>query len=549
MTRAFPKFGYNPVTGEWNDSLTGQFLWSNVNVSEAVPDVMTPSTWSLWWIFHYEANPFEFPGAYPFCGNICGRPYLNLSLLVSVYRAIGRDARKELQADLIGSAPADLYIPTIPFSKFAVFRVMLPGMLRAQAQARRDQKAIPGFVENMPEWCRTMRGAIAGCQAAGDLLVLWQNAIRPMILRSCQMLRSVTMSMGDQVASLHQELSSIVGEGDATALLSNPSGASEELESLGPLTGLARVKDGRMSRTEYLERYGHRGPHEMELSAPGADDMGFTEEQWKNVLATAGDVEGLLAGPRAEGRTTWQRFESGFGGKAKTIRRELDQVAAAAKNREAVRSGMTRAARLVRRFLLRAGELTGLGNDIFFISLDETAEVLAGRKSSTSRIVARRECHSKYASLPPYPAVIVGKFDPFQWAADPNRRSDLYDARQATAAASTSTLKGFAGAAGCVDGFVRRIDCPEDGAQIQPGEILVTVTTNVGWTPLFPRLAAIVTDVGAPLSHAAIVAREMGIPAVVGCGNATMLLQTGDRIRLDGEHGTVAILNRAGMNG
>ncbi len=91
MKRTFPKFGYNPVTGEWNDSLTGEFLWSSVNVSEAVPDVMTPSTWSLWWIFHYEESPFEFPGDFPFCGNICGRPYLNLSLLASVYRAVGED--------------------------------------------------------------------------------------------------------------------------------------------------------------------------------------------------------------------------------------------------------------------------------------------------------------------------------------------------------------------------------------------------------------------------------------------------------------------------
>ena len=104
------------------------------------------------------------------------------------------------------------------------------------------------------------------------------------------------------------------------------------------------------------------------------------------------------------------------------------------------------------------------------------------------------------------------------------------------------TIKGFAGAAGIVEGMVRRIDCMEDGDQIQPGEILVTTTTNVGWTPLFPRLAAIVTDVGAPLSHAAIVAREMGIPAVVGCGNATMLLKTGDRVRVDGVHGIVELM-------
>ena len=60
--------------------------------------------------------------------------------------------------------------------------------------------------------------------------------------------------------------------------------------------------------------------------------------------------------------------------------------------------------------------------------------------------------------------------------------------------------------------------------------------------PIFPRAAAVVTDVGAPLSHAAIVARELGIPAVVGCGNATMVISTGDRVRVDGSAGTVEVL-------
>ena len=65
---------------------------------------------------------------------------------------------------------------------------------------------------------------------------------------------------------------------------------------------------------------------------------------------------------------------------------------------------------------------------------------------------------------------------------------------------------------------------------------------DVGWTPLFPRAAAIVTDVEAPLSHAAIVARELGIPAVVGCNDATMRLKTGDHVRVNGGQGTVEIL-------
>ena len=93
-----------------------------------------------------------------------------------------------------------------------------------------------------------------------------------------------------------------------------------------------------------------------------------------------------------------------------------------------------------------------------------------------------------------------------------------------------------------VTGRVRVLTTRREGAELVAGEVLVTRVTNVGWTPLFDRCAAIVTDVGAPLSHAAIVAREMGIPAVVGCGNATMRLRTGDLVRVDGSAGTVTLL-------
>ena len=98
------------------------------------------------------------------------------------------------------------------------------------------------------------------------------------------------------------------------------------------------------------------------------------------------------------------------------------------------------------------------------------------------------------------------------------------------------------GSAGQVEGVVRRLDSPEEGDELQLGEVLVTSQTNIGWTLFFPRAAAIVTDIGAPLSHAAIVARELGIPAVVNCGDATVRLSTGDRVRVDGGQGEVEIL-------
>ena len=121
---------------------------------------------------------------------------------------------------------------------------------------------------------------------------------------------------------------------------------------------------------------------------------------------------------------------------------------------------------------------------------------------------------------------------------------DYYDPTLTTVSASDSeTLKGFAGATGRIEGIVRVLTNPEDGENFKQGEILVASTTNVGWTPLFPRAAAIITDIGAPLSHAAIVARELGIPAVVGCGNATTRLKTGDRVLVDGGQGVVHILD------
>ena len=543
MERTFPKFGYNPVTGEWNDSLLGDFLWSSVNVSEAVPDVMTPSTWSLWWIYHYETNPFEFPGDFPFCGNICGRPYLNLSLIASLYRAVGKDVRKELQGDMIGSAPAGLDIPFIPFSPLAVLWKALPGMLKAQWNTSRDNKIIPEFLAAMPGWCRTARITIQNCPDASSLLCLWKRTIKPNVVRACSLLRSVTMSLADPATKLRLDLTTLIGETDANASLSNLSGSSGDLASLGPLLGLAQEVNGKMSRDIYLERYGHRSPHEMELFAPGSDDdPAWFEKQLGQFTQSAVNVDALLAKQRAEYIAAWRRFEARFPAKVRSTRRQLEKVAAAAKNREAVRSEVTRITRLIRLFLLRVGELTGLGEGIFFLSLDELTDVLAGDRTSVTSIPARRETYQRYSALPPYPAIIIGRFDPFAWAADPNRRSDIFDSRQVKLEPVTAAITGFAGAAGIVEGIVRRLDQLEDSSQLQLGEILVTVTTNVGWTPLFPRLAAIVTDVGAPLSHAAIVAREMGIPAVVGCGNATMLLKTGDRVRVDGGRGVVEII-------
>jgi rifampicin phosphotransferase len=97
---------------------------------------------------------------------------------------------------------------------------------------------------------------------------------------------------------------------------------------------------------------------------------------------------------------------------------------------------------------------------------------------------------------------------------------------------SSDAITGFPGAPGTVEGRARVVLTPEEGEQLQSGEILVTTVTNIGWTPLFPRAVAVVTDVGVLLSHAAIVARELGIPAVVGRDDATQTARCRDHFTL-----------------
>lgn len=197
---------------------------------------------------------------------------------------------------------------------------------------------------------------------------------------------------------------------------------------------------------------------------------------------------------------------------------------------------------MFRAFVLRAGELTGHGADLFFLSFEEILAVLDGDETPLSSVPAHRAAYQRYRALPPYPTVIRGRFDPVAWAGDPDRRADLHDGTTEHRPMAAE-VSGFPGAAGVVEGNVRVVSTVEDGESLRPGEILVTTVTNIGWTPLFPRAAAVVTDIGAPLSHAAIVARELGIPAVVGCGNATTRLSTGDRVRVDGIQGTVTLLD------
>jgi len=139
------------------------------------------------------------------------------------------------------------------------------------------------------------------------------------------------------------------------------------------------------------------------------------------------------------------------------------------------------------------------------------------------------------------PEVVTEPFTITLWGITTDRLSDWLDAGSVKAE-DMSKLQGHPGSPGIVEGIARVVRSPADLGLLQEGEILVAPTTSPSWAPIFVKVKAVVTDVGGIMSHAAIVCREYGLPAVVGSGYATAAIKTGQRIKVDGHTGKVEIL-------
>ncbi|AOS64439.1 PEP/pyruvate-binding domain-containing protein [Actinoalloteichus hymeniacidonis] len=529
-----------------NDSLGVYRLWTNGNLGEAIPDVMTPCTWSLVQIFMADGMATSTLPGFRAYGNIGGRFYMDLSQAVTLAGALGIDRRRftELSGDVFGRLPSDLPIPPVPSSRAAILRRLIPVTARVLRRVFANQRRLAGFFEQAPRRCAALRSRIEAAEDNATLAALWRDHVEPFFHECNRMLEAATRLGGTRLVHTRGVLGKTLSAADRDILLTGFQTAADPLASLGPLLGLEQLANGALDRAEFAVRFGHRSAHEFEVSRPyPAEDPQWIDEQLAGLADSARDVTAMIEERQRARDEAWERFARRSPNRVDSMRRRLAKWAEVIRYRESARSEVIRAFALIRSFVLRAGAVTGHGDDLFFLTIQEILGLLeAGTgPAALTAVPARRRTYERYSSLPPYPALILGPFDPVRWASDPERRTDLFDARgRVTEAAATVT--GFPGSAGTVEGIVRVIAAPADGAALQAGEILVTTVTNIGWTPLFPKAAAIVTDVGAPLSHASIVARELGIPSVVGCGNAMMRLHDGDRVRVDGARGTVEVL-------
>src|SRR5213083_1730169 len=286
--------------------------------------------------------------------------------------------------------------------------------------------------------------------------------------------------------------------------------------------------------TAFLERYGHRAIAEIDLGVKRwSEDPAHLLGAIANYLrlgdeATAPDVQFARGAREAEAmiKTLASRVH---GPRRAILGFLLGRVRLLAGLRDQPKFQIMRVFALGHALVAPVGaELAERGlldaaDDAFFLTLPELRRAIAG-EDLRGTVVDRRALYRREQGRRHVPRVLL---------------SDGTDAETELPAATDGGIRGTPASPGIARGVARVIRSPV-GARLEPGEVLVAPSTDPGWTPLFLTAGALVMEMGGMMSHGAVVAREYGIPAVVGVPDATGRIATGEHVTVDGSAGTVA---------
>jgi phosphohistidine swiveling domain-containing protein len=572
-----------PEPKPWED----RQVWTNLNLGEVAPDVMTPMTYSVV-VRMFEplfVPVFRLFGAdvreNPPGGLVAGRLYFNINTGLATARPFVGPSKLVGLNDLFGGEQnrsfelgefdiCDEDLPDLGFS-WPKYILSWPGLVRGlfthrpsrneafkvNFHARNDKLALfdngAATVEELTHMVtRTLYESLKDVQS----LYMWPGAVAAGVFgKACQRwlgdeehalrhrLFAAQGGIADTEAGLDLwRLATLAHEDERTeTALSSDSG----WEAIRP--GLASTDPGRRfidAWDQFMATHGQHSHSELELFSP----------RWAE---TPDYILGLLRGylrsmDRANPLERQRRLAQEREQLTEQCRRKLKNPAKRwifnwslrrtqqlACDRENWKNEVVRLFAGFRRIFLELGErLRQQGifrdrEDIFFLENVEVEPVVQGRADFDvkGRIAQRRaEYEWNLAQTPP--PVVVGRHDPQKHVAP---RID----------ANIKVFKGIAVSHGVVTGKARVIVQPHDGQHVEPGEILVAPITNPAWTPYLLPAAGVVIDMGGVLSHSAIIAREYGLPAVVNVGPASRIIQTGQTIRVDGDRGTVTILDQS----
>jgi pyruvate,water dikinase len=255
--------------------------------------------------------------------------------------------------------------------------------------------------------------------------------------------------------------------------------------------------------------------------------------------ATAGDQHAAVVDARRAAEEAAFRALASSPRRLRAFRKLLADTQHLASLREEQVPVLTISWPVMRRAVLRIGESLVAGgviadpDDVFFLTHDEVLSALKGTGSSATVNVAQRRARREEQGE------LIAPLNVGRMTGMIKRLWEMMPRLVGAVPSDRALVSGTPASPGRATGLVRVVRGAQDFDQLQPGEILVAPLTAPAWTPLFTRAAAVVTDVGSLASHASIIAREYGIPAVVGCGDATARLRTGMRVTVDGSTGNV----------
>jgi phosphoenolpyruvate synthase/pyruvate phosphate dikinase len=319
-------------------------------------------------------------------------------------------------------------------------------------------------------------------------------------------------------------------------------GQVEDDRFLDQLPALAGGRAARDAITAFLDQYGMRGAGEIDITRPR-----WSERPSTLVPLILGNIRNFEPGEgerRLEtGRRNAEQEEQELltrvralpdgEQKAEETKRMIDRIRTFAGYREYPKYGMISRYFIYKQALLREAErlvrahVLHERDDIFYLRFDELQQAVRANRVDDGLILQRKDAYRSYAALTP-PRVLTSD-------------GEVVAGRYRGADVPAGALTGLAVSAGTVEGRARVIlDLAE--ADLEAGDILVTAYTDPSWTPAFVAIRGLVTEVGGLMTHGAVIAREYGLPAVVGVEHATRLIRDGQRIRVHGTDGYVELL-------
>lgn len=516
--------------------------WSSVNLAEAVPGVMTPLCASAWVpaserglrVPFYAmgvlgADELTIPAAPAdrITNAFFGRMAVRVDFLCRMGDLIPGQNGDALSRDFFGFVPPD-YVSRPSHRRLPMILLRYP---RAFVTVARQVEQIR---EATDLWWRQ---EISRTQTLP--LPAAQQRIPEAIDRFAEALAAQALISACAIQPVQEQLDRLCTAAGVDPAVLLRGAVHEEGAVLEDLWSVSR---GTLTIEEFLRRHGYHGPGEGEVATRVWREDPAPLVRLLEQYAAKPDEErpGALAADHARHRAAAERQLLVTAGPLGRVRARLVLrlarrfIPLRGTGKVSYLQGLDVLRATARRIgaLLVADGLLDDPEDVFYLTSDELADPgLPARGAALRALVAeRRALRTRYQSLD-VPTAWTGRPEPVAGIGDPPP-------------AATDRLEGVGACAGVAEGRAVVVLDPSS-AEIEEGDVLVAHTTDPAWVSLMFLAGALVVDIGGLMSHAAVVARELGIPCVMNTGNGTSALRTGDRVVVDGTSGTVTVITRS----